>query len=84
MLACCFIRHGIRQRGGAARAAESYATWRTRLHSAIKELEVDADPGHEQCVADAHKSARDLAFTVDKVLNSLDVRCTIVSSGLSL
>ena len=68
----------------AARSAESYRSWRTRLQSALQEIEVDADPAHDSAVELAMRASRDLTFTIDKVLNSLGVRCSVVSSGIGL
>jgi hypothetical protein len=68
----------------ASRSAESYRSWRTRLQTALHEVEVDTDPAHADAVNSAARAARDLAFTIDKVLNTLGVRCSVVSSGIGL
>jgi hypothetical protein len=68
----------------ASRSAESYRAWRTRLHSTLREVEVDVDPSHADAVDLASRAARDLAFTIDRVLNTLGVRCSVVSSGIGL
>lgn len=68
----------------ASRSAESYRSWRTRLSSALDEIQTDLDPVHEDALASASRASRDLVWTLDKVLHALNVRCSIVSSGLQV
>lgn len=68
----------------ATRAAESYKIWRTRLATALQEVEVEEGGAHEAAIKRASKAARDLAFTSDKVLNKLNVQCSIVASGVEM
>lgn len=82
---CILATSSSPQRGDAfiaTRSAESYRAWRTRLTSALREIETDLDPAQENALTAATRASRDLMFTLDKVLHALDVRCSIVSSGL--
>lgn len=75
-------RHSGNEHLDATVSSEAYRIWRSRLMSAFQEIETDLDPDQCGALANAKQAARDLMWTIDKVLSLKNIRCSVVSSGL--